>query len=232
MNLLQSLTNMLSGGGSFGAGNVETGLLVLILSFAVGQFIAWVYMWTHTGISYSRTFVVSLVVLPTIVAMVMMVMINNIIVAFGMFAVFAVVRFRNIVKDTRDTAFILWTIIGGMAVGTMLFSVAVITSLFLAAVFFYLHMVSFGTRHRFDAVLSLDWRSAGDPMVAVMPVLHRHTVRTNLINQSGARARGMTLAYQLLMRDPDRSDQLLTELREVEGVTDASLYRHEDESEV
>ena len=79
--------------------------LGLLLAFAMGHIIAWVYMITHSGLSYSRTFVNALVLMPTIVAIVMGVLSNNLITAFGMMAVFAIVRFRNILRDTLDTTY-------------------------------------------------------------------------------------------------------------------------------
>ena len=83
--------------------NVPAMVLSLLLAFAGGHVIAWVYMFTHTGLSYSRSFVNSLVVMPVVVAMVMTVLSNNLVTAFGLMAVFAIVRFRNILRDTLDT---------------------------------------------------------------------------------------------------------------------------------
>ena len=90
-------------------GGTETVLLVALLSFVIGHVIGWVYMWTHTTLSYSKMFVASLVVMPVLVALVMILMRGNIVIAFGLLAVFAVVRFRNVLKDTRDTKlFLVW----------------------------------------------------------------------------------------------------------------------------
>src|ERR1041385_7708944 len=88
--------------------------LGLLLAFAMGHIIAWVYMLTHSGLSYSRSFVNALVIMPTIVAIVMHVLSNNLITAFGMMAVFAIVRFRNILRDTLDTTYILLVLAVGM----------------------------------------------------------------------------------------------------------------------
>ena len=57
--------------------NWPAALLGLLLSFAGGQIIAWVYMLTHSGLSYSRSFVNALIVMPVIVSLVMMVLSNN-----------------------------------------------------------------------------------------------------------------------------------------------------------
>jgi hypothetical protein len=63
-------------------------LFIIILAFAVGMFIGFVYMWTHDALSYSRTFVSALAVMPLIVAMLMLAMAGNIFVAFGLLGVF------------------------------------------------------------------------------------------------------------------------------------------------
>ena len=46
--------------------NYHTVALALLLAFLFGQLFSWVYVFTHSGISYSRSFVVSLIVLPVL----------------------------------------------------------------------------------------------------------------------------------------------------------------------
>jgi hypothetical protein len=213
-------------------GAPETVLMVLLLAFCVGHIIGWVYMWTHTSLSYSQMFVASLVAIPVIVSLVMVLMSGNIVIAFGLLAVFAVVRFRNVLKDTRDTTFILWAIVQGMAVGTMRFSTALLGCLIVAGIFLYLRFTSFGSRHRYDVVLSLHWTGGPGDLPALRPILQRHSVRAKLASQRSAGEEGMDLSYRLLLRDPTRSRELISELRQTEGVAHASLYHREDESEI
>ena len=110
-------------------GGPEMTLFIVLLAFVIGQFIGWIYMWTHRGLSYSQTFVASLVTIPVIVSMMMKLMEGSIAFAFGLLAVFAVVRFRNVLKDTRDTTFILWSIMEGLGVGTMRYSTSLVGAL-------------------------------------------------------------------------------------------------------
>jgi hypothetical protein len=218
---------------SSGPGGFETVALVALLAFVVGHVIGWVYMWTHTSLSYSRMFVASLVVIPVLVALVMTLMQGNIVIAFGLLAVFAVVRFRNVLKDTRDTTFILWAIVMGLAVGTMRFSTALIGCVCVAAIFLYLRMTSFGSRHRYDVILTLHWTGPGRAAAELMGILRRHSVRAHLASERAAPDEGMDLSYRLLLRDPGRSRELLEELEAAEGVAYASLcQREEDESEI
>src|SRR4030095_13293375 len=129
--------------------------LGLLLAFAMGHIIAWVYMLTHSGLSYSRSFVNALVIMPTIVAIVMNVLSNNLITAFGMMAVFAIVRFRNILRDTLDTTYILIVIVIGMACGSMKFASAIVGCALMSIAMIYLWYSSFGSRHRYDIIVNL-----------------------------------------------------------------------------
>src|SRR5215210_2257353 len=113
-------------------------MLGLLVAFGAGQIIAWVYMLTHSGLSYSRSFVNALIVMPTLVALVMMVLSNNLITAFGMMAVFAIVRFRNILRDTLDTCYILSVIVIGLACGSQKFTTAVVGCALLSIGMLYL----------------------------------------------------------------------------------------------
>src|SRR3954470_21236107 len=123
-------------------------LLGLLLAIACGHIIAWVYMFTHSGLSYSRSFVNALIIMPTIVALVIMVLSNNLVTAFGMMAVFAIVRFRNILRDTLDTTYVLCVLVVGLACGSQKFTTAVIGCALMSIAMLYLWTTAFGSRHR------------------------------------------------------------------------------------
>ena len=214
-------------------GGPETALFVILLAFVVGQFIGWIYMWTHHGLSYSQTFATSLVVVPVLVALMMLLMAGSVVFAFGLLAVFAVVRFRNVLKDTRDTTFILWAILEGLGIGTMRYSTSLLAAIAVAAVLIYLRMTDFGSRHRFDAVLNL--RLTGDPVAgtaALRGILRRHSLRTLLTNERHLDGSAVSVSYRLLLRDPGRNDELRSELHDADGFEQISLFLRDDESEI
>ncbi len=216
-------------------GNPDPLILVFIMTmaFAVGMFIGFVYMWTHDALSYSRTFVSALAVMPLIVSMLMLSMAGNIFVAFGLLGVFGVVRFRNVLKDTRDTIFILWAVMEGVSIGTTRFSTGAMGALGIAIAFLCLRFISFGTRRRYDAVLSL--RVTGD-VTARLPVLNRilkrHATRLDLASERRATNEGTDITYRLLLRDTSRSSELQSELTGSDGFANVSVYMHEDEAEI
>ncbi|MCH2131060.1 MAG: DUF4956 domain-containing protein [Pirellulaceae bacterium] len=207
--------------------------LTLLLSFLLGQTIGWIYMWTHDAFTYSKSFVGSLVVLPVIVSVLMILMAGNLAVAFGLLAVFAVVRFRNVLKDTRDTTFILWAIVEGMAVGTSRHTTSVLSVMGIALVLLYIRSTNFGARDRFDTILSVEVSGAMAAHRAnLAKILGRHVLRFVLVNQQQISSERYLLNYRLLLRDPDRSHELREELASTETVEEVSMRRYVDESEI
>jgi hypothetical protein len=208
-------------------------VLSLLLAFLGGHMVAWVYMKTHTGLSYSRSFVNSLIVIPMIVAMVMMVLSNNLVTAFGMMAVFAIVRFRNVLRDTLDTTYVLSVIVVGMACGTQKYATAILGCLLFVVVMIYLWYTGFGMRHRYDVIVNLHWARALAELKELMGVLHRHSQKTICASQRSSDAsQGTDLSYRILLRDPSRVDDLLTEVRAIQGVSRVTSLQAQDESEL
>lgn len=213
--------------------NVPALLLGLCLAFLSGNVIAWTYMATHRGLSYSRSFVNSLVVIPMIVTVVMMVLNNNLVTAFGLMAVFAVVRFRNILRDTLDTSYVLCVLAVGMACGTQRFSLAVIATVTLALAMFYLWFTAFGSRHRYDVIVNLRWARPMAEVVSLTRLLQRHSRNIHCSSQRMAEGEeGADLSYRLLLRNPGRTDELVSELRALGGVSRVSSLKAEEESEL
>jgi hypothetical protein len=221
--------------GDYGAAPTDyaTFAIGLLLAFVCGQSMAWMYQFTHTGLSYSRSFVRTLVLMPVLVAMVMMVLANNLVVAFGLMAIFAMVRFRSILRDTLDTALVLAVIVIGLACGTMKFTSVIIGCGATLAIMLYLWATSFGTRHRYDLILNVHWSRPAADMPALLGVLHRHSLSVVCASQRADElAGGLDVSYRVRLRDPDRSEELFSELKALAGVAQLTTLGAADESEL
>jgi hypothetical protein len=208
--------------GDFAASPVDYRIvtLSLLISFLCGHTIAWLYIWTHTGLSYSRSFVRALVLS------------NSIVTAFGLMAVLAIVRFRNVLRDTLDTSYLLASIVLGLASGTQRFSTAIVGCGVIAAIFIYLWGTAFGTRQNFDYIVNLNWKRPLDELDELSKLLARHSLRTTCAAQNGSRSGGTDMSYRVMLRDPDRAEELLHELRELPGVERVHSIAAENESEL
>lgn len=208
-------------------------IIGVLLAFVCGHVIAWTYMITHTGLSYSRSYVNTLILMPVIVTLVMMILANNLVLAFGLMAIFAMVRFRSTLRDTLDTAYVLAVIVVGLACGTLKFSSAIIGCLATSGIMFYLRFTSFGTRHRYDVILNVQWIRPAPELPDLLRLLQRHSRSVQCASQrSHDGFDGVDISYRLRLRDPARSLEMVEEVRSFNGVARVTSLQAEDESEL
>jgi len=219
---------------SSGVFTPENVLLSLLLAFVLGQVIAWVYYFTHSGLSYSRTYVQSLVLVTIVVAMVMAVIGDNIIRAFGLMGALAIIRFRNVVKDTRDIVFIFCALVVGMAAGSQRHAIAVMGTIILSLIALYLHLTGFGTHQPHNGFLRFSLPGHIGPKHPISAILKRFCGSFTLISaqDSGFGSSEVEYAYQLMIRNAKKNEQMLSELGKVEGVGNISLTMQEQLLEV
>ncbi len=211
----------------------ESVLLSLLLAFVLGQVLAWVYYGTHSGLSYSRSFVQSLILITVVVAMVMAVIGNSIVTAFGLMGALAIIRFRNIIKDTRDIAFIFCSLVVGMAAGSQRYPIAIVGTATLASIAVYLHLISFGSHRPQNAFLRFNLRGSLGNDHPLPAVLKRFCSGFSLISvQDTPHADGAEYAYQLMIRDRNRNEEMLSALDGVPGISDITLTMQEELLEV
>jgi hypothetical protein len=209
-----------------------TVLLSLLTAFVLGQGVAWVYIWTHNGLSYSRTFTQSLVLMSMVVTVVMSVVGNSIVTAFGLLGALALIRFRNVLKDTRDTVFVFISLVVGMAVGTQRYMIAVVPTTALVLAVLYLEKIAFGSTGRYDGYLTLRMGlgTGGGDSGRLLRRFCR--VVKQISSRQSADEDIAEYIYQIGLRDRQRGQELIEELRRVPGVAHASLLLRHELSEV
>ena len=74
----------------------------------------------------AASFVATMVLLAILLGMVSMVIGSNIARAFALVGALSIVRFRSVVEDTRDTAFVIFAVVVGMAAGAGAYLVAAV----------------------------------------------------------------------------------------------------------
>jgi uncharacterized membrane protein YhiD involved in acid resistance len=188
--------------------------LHVLVAAAIGFVIYLSYYLAHAGTVYSRKFNVSLVVLTVLTATVMAVIGNNIALSLGMVGALSIVRFRTAIKDSRDTVYIFWAIVGGLASGVGDYTTAGIGS---AAVF--LVLLALGRIKNENRVLLIvrGERSTANRIKAAVSTYYDNRVSLKVENTT---ENTVELIYEL-SRAAMKKKQ-----KEVETVTDA-LYKIE-----
>lgn len=209
---------------------VTTVALDLLLAFLLAQFVAWLYTHTHRGLSYSRNLVHSLVLLSMIVAMVMLVVGDSISRAFGLVGALAIIRFRTVVRDARDTTFIFLCLAIGIAVGSHHYAVALAGTLLVGSTAALLQWSNFGTRNADTGMLRV--RGQGDLALALMPILAGACSTHDLVAlREGGPGGESEWSYRIRLRDPGQQERLIEEVRRVEGAKAASVVLEEGAEE-
>lgn len=229
---METFWNQLLRSESPGVGSPAGLLLSLLFSFVLGQLVAWVYIWTHRGSSYSRSYVQSLIMLSLIVTTVMLAIGNSLVSAFGLFGALALIRFRTPIKDTRDTAFLFLSVGIGICVGAQNFMLATIGTTFALAVTLYLSFTRFGDRLERDGVLRFAMPIDTDTQTHVDLLLRHYCRRAKLLHVRNTGAGAISeFAYHLSLFDPRQSPTLVQDLSTVPGLRGTSLLLQQEDEE-
>ena len=130
-------------------------LIGLTLAILLGVLVVFVYRWTRRGFHYERSFLITLAMTPAVVAVVMMLIGSNLALSLGMVGALSIIRFRTVIKDSRDMVFLFLAIAVGLGCGTYSWMVITVSTLFLSGVLLVMHLFRFGKAMHADYVLVL-----------------------------------------------------------------------------
>ena len=130
----------------FTAISLTDAIVAIALAFVLSLFIVLVYRVTYGGVSYSKGFVATLIMLAMVTAVVILVISSNVVLSLGMVGALSIVRFRTAIKEPSDTAFAFWAIATGIICGAGYVTVAVLVTLLLGMLFVGVH--AFGRKYK------------------------------------------------------------------------------------
>lgn len=114
--------------------SIVDSLIGLIVAFLVGLFIYFVYKKTFSGVIYSHTFNISLIIMSMATALIIMGISSNVLLSLGMVGALSIVRFRTPIKDPMDIVYIFWSIVSGILCGAGFIPLVIIGSILIGSV--------------------------------------------------------------------------------------------------
>lgn len=193
--------------------------IALILAFAVGLFIFFVYKKTYQGVMYSSGFGVTLVALTMITTVVILAVTSNVVLSLGMVGALSIVRFRTAIKEPLDIAFLFWSIAVGIVLAAGLIPLALVGSLFIGLVL----------------ILFVNRKSHLNPFIVVLSVKDKQSEKAareflektckKCVIKSKTATKGaieLNVEVRLKMDDTD----FINALSETEGVQSAALVSY------
>ncbi|MFC7678859.1 DUF4956 domain-containing protein [Paenibacillus sp. GCM10028914] len=129
-------------------------IITILLSIVLGGIISLTYMKTNPS-SYSQSFTLTMVLLPTIIAIIILLIGSNIARAFSLAGAFSIIRFRSAPGDPKDITFVLFTMASGLACGVGAFGYAVLFTIILCVLMIILSRTNFGVRSTMQKTLKV-----------------------------------------------------------------------------
>ena len=195
----------------------------IVAALAIGVALSLIYRYTHKGLSYSQSYTQTLVFVAVIVAIVMMVIGSSLARAFALVGALSIIRFRTVLKDTKDMAYIFSALALGMAAGTGNYFLAVVGLLFVALIAITMKQTNFGAIYKSEFILRfrLDKNDGSQEHVRTLEqvckrfdVLHMEPAGDN---------QSVKLTYDIALHDDIEPDELTRRIGELEHASEVVL---------
>jgi len=197
-------------------------ILSLVLAFAVGLFIAFIYRRNFRGVMYSNNFSLTLVMMTLITCPVVMCIHESLSLSMGMVGALSIVRFRTAVKDPLDTAYMFWALTMGILLGAGQFFLAVLATVLIAVLIFVLTRISFKGADSYLLVV----RGSAASEAALAQLMPKATKRSSMKSKTITSA-GFEMTYEVRV---EKADAFLNRVLAIAGVQDATLVAYQNET--
>ncbi len=191
----------------------------------LGSVVSGVYRLTH-GKTASEPVALSatLVLLTVIIAMVTLAIGNSVARAFSLVGALAIVRFRTVVEDTRDTAFVIFAVAVGLAVGAGATMIPIVGIPITALAAYLFRPPTSGEASSLVGRLRVRVAIGSAGSGAWESILAAHLSESRLVSTATARqGAALDLTYQVRLRRPAGAVELVTELNRCEGVQEVEF---------
>ena len=199
-----------------------TVLVTLLIAFAVGVFIFWIYKMNFRGVMYSQNYALSLVLLCIITAPVVLCIRQSLALSLGMVGALSIVRFRTSVKDPLDTAYMFWSLTMGILIGAGQFFLAAVAVIGIALLITIISRVASKPAETFLLVLRGEAGVEGDVTNLLRRLKHMRLKSKTLSGD------GVEITYEIRLER--QHDVLINKLLSIPGVQDATLVSYANET--
>jgi len=199
----------------------------LVVALLMGFLVAWIYVRTSEPNPSGGTFPTTLILMCLLIAMVTQVIGDNVALAFSLVGALSIVRFRTVVRDTKDTAYVIFAVVVGMAVGAQNFWVASIGIVVAGAAAFVIASRS-GIKGDTEALylLSIRLGLGHDLDKAAGKILDEHLLGRHMVSVATAR-QGTSVSFVIegQLRPGRSAEEMVKALNRVEGVQSIRFRR-------
>lgn len=201
--------------------SVQSILLSLITAFMISVFIIWIYKKTYTGVVYSKSFSLSILMLALVTTLIIQTISSNIALSLGMVGALSIVRFRTAVKEPVDTGFMFWAITAGIMAGANLYLASIIGSLMLGILYYICYMMGLKMNSKYLVIVKYD-DSVEDDIKNILSKLKKYKLKSKSKSKNNVE---MTFEVEL----NDCTQKLVDKISKIDGVQNCSLISYQND---
>lgn len=201
--------------------SIVDAMIGIVAAFILGLLIYTVYKKTFSGVIYSHTFNISLIVMTMITALIIMGISSNILLSLGMVGALSIVRFRTPIKDPMDIVYLFWAIAVGILCGAGFIPLAVLGSIFIGIVL-TLFVNKIKIQNPYLLIVKYDENSVEE---SVEHIVARHAQKHSIKSKSVLPGNHHEVTYEIRVKDEDMG--FLTNISDMKGVQSAVMVSYD-----
>lgn len=202
-------------------------LLCMGFSLILGLVMAFAYMYRTR---YTKSFVVTLALLPTVVCVVIMLVNGNVGTGVAVAGAFSLVRFRSVPGTAKEICTLFLAMGAGLIAGMGYLGFAVLFTVVMCAVFVLYNRLDFGAKKNSDAYKTfaitipedLDYSGIFDDIFAEYTVSH-DLARVKSTNMGSM----FKLTYNVTLRDVTKEKEMIDKIRCRNGNLEITVSKQE-----
>lgn len=195
--------------------SVQSILLSLAVAFIISVFIIWIYKKTYTGVVYSKSFSLSILMLSLVTTLIIQTISSNISLSLGMVGALSIVRFRTAVKEPVDTGFMFWAITSGIMSGANLYLAAIIGSLMLGILYYICYTMGLKMNSKYLVIIKYE-DSAESDIKTILSKFKKYKLKSKTSNKTN-----IELTFEVELND--NNQKLIDKIGKIDGVQSCSL---------
>ncbi len=194
-----------------GSLTIETALICTVVSLILGGIIAVIYMTQGT---YSKSFIITLILLPALVQAVIMVVNGNLGAGVAVMGAFSLVRFRSIPGSSKEISSIFFAMVVGLATGMGYITYAVLITVIIGLALFLLSRFSFGDKKNVNKELRVTIPENLDYTDVFDDIFKKYTKNVTLTKVKTTNLGSMyDLYYEIELLDGSKEKEMIDDIR-------------------
>ena len=198
-------------------------LLSVAVACVIALFILFIYRKTYTGVVYSNSFAMSILLLAMVTSIITCTISSNIALSLGMVGALSIVRFRTAVKEPLDTAFMFWAIAAGIMTGAGMYLPSICGSLLVGLLYVGCYLFGFRLSKRYLLIVKYQIEAES----TVLSVINE--IKNKKLRSQTAYGKDVEVTYELEVQDASKQSAYIQQIQAITGVKSCSFVAYQND---